>query len=516
MLPVGLDLSILAFAILNLVLIRAGRRAPWVARVPWIGAAGTVYLNWSSAESLPSQIGHSLLAALWIAFSEIAAHVYAAHINALHDRPEMEGVRPSRWFLDPVPTARIWRQMKLWEITSYNDALRQHKELAVYRQRLQQIHGDKWRTKATPDELLPLRLARHGMTVAQSLAVPLAEEESARLRVHDRDLRLRAADLRMRQTEATEAIEALKAQTEMEAAQLEAETIRLKAETELAAARAEAQASAEAALRESEAALRVREAEAEAEAKRVAAEAEARIAELQDAAAQRAFDAQRERESAQLKWEEEQREAQVRREAAERATQAELARQERVAAAEERAEQLRLEAEQQEAAARRAKAAEAALVAQRDAAVAEQETAVALQAASVAKEESARRRAEAERLEEQRKVEAARTAALVAEQERLESVALEAAAVAAASARRSPAEREALIVADWIRRRARAGQAEPTIPEIGEKLDLPHATAQDRRDRARRLVEADPHGQAAPQGRVVMPMQEQKTYDNVA
>ena len=65
------------------------------------------------------------------------------------------------------------------------------------------------------------------------------------------------------------------------------------------------------------------------------------------------------------------------------------------------------------------------------------------------------------------------------------AVALEAASVAHESARRSPAERQALVVADMIRQ---FGESVVTISYIEEKLGLPHSTAQDRRDRARQIL----------------------------
>ena len=147
MLPVGLDMSILAFSIINLVLIKADRPLAWVKWIPRLGAVATIYLNWQSAAAGPSQFGHAVLIALWVFFSEIAAHLYAAHIGAVKGRVRMEGVRLSRWLLDPASTAVMARQMKLWEITSYERALKIHKDRQVYKQGLTQRYGRRWRWK---------------------------------------------------------------------------------------------------------------------------------------------------------------------------------------------------------------------------------------------------------------------------------------------------------------------------------------------------------------------------------
>ena len=75
--------------------------------------------------------------------------------------------------------------------------------------------------------------------------------------------------------------------------------------------------------------------------------------------------------------------------------------------------------------------------------------------------------------------------AKAAELEQTMAVALEAASVAHDSARRTPAERHAYIVADMIRQ---FGEETVTISYIRRALNLPHSTAQDRRDRARQIL----------------------------
>ena len=285
MLPVGLDLSILAFSIINLLLIRADRPLAWVKWVPRLGAAGTIYLNWQAAVSGPSQFGHAALVALWVVFSEIAAHLYAAHIGAVNGRARMEGVRLSRWLLDPFSTAVIARQMKLWEITSYTAALELHKDRKVYRQGLKQRYGRSWRRKAPTDDLLPVRLARLGFTVAEALEIPEKEAAAAALRKHQAGVRERELALRLEQERATAELAEVQRKAEIEAAKARAEAAKLDAEAELVRAREEARTAAEAVVRKSELALQVAAAEAAAEAEKVRAAAEAEAARIRTEAA---------------------------------------------------------------------------------------------------------------------------------------------------------------------------------------------------------------------------------------
>lgn len=462
MLPIGVDLSILAFSIVNLILIRTGRPLAWVKWVPRVGTVVTILLNWLSAASLPSQLGHAALAGLWVVFAEIAAHIYAAHIDAIQHRQPMEGVRFSRWILAPISTAKIARQMKLWEIRSYAEALELHKSRQVYRQRLTQRYGKDWKKKAPTDALLPLRLAPLGVTVTEALGLPGREDEAQALREHEARVRARALALQVQREEATNALAEVEQQAAIDAAKARAEAARLSAEAELVRAREEARTAAESVVREAELALAVKAAKADAEAERLRVEAQSQAARIR-----------RESEEAQLRWEAEQTRAKRERERVEQADRDQAA-----------LEAVRVAAEKAKLAQEQADAERDAAKALQEASVARQAAVVAQGAASVAQAEAARRTAE----EEAAKVAAE---ALLAEQERVMAVALEAASVAAASARRSPAEREAYIVADMLRQ---FGEEVVTIRYIQRALALPHATAQDRRNRARAILAQDQDG----------------------
>ncbi|GAA2264633.1 hypothetical protein GCM10010232_65960 [Streptomyces amakusaensis] len=188
LLPVGIDIAIPAFTGAHLVLIRMGMELRWMRWVPRALTAATVYLNWNASKGLEGQIGHAVLALLWVIFSEIAAHVYATRIGAVTGKKRMETVRRSRWILAPIPTARLRRRMILWEITSYEEALTRLQRDTYERARLREEHGPLWRWKAPLEQRMALKLGSVPAALADTLTPDTPEdaltvervEESAR------------------------------------------------------------------------------------------------------------------------------------------------------------------------------------------------------------------------------------------------------------------------------------------------------------------------------------------------
>ncbi|MET9063385.1 DUF2637 domain-containing protein, partial [Streptomyces antibioticus] len=86
----------------------------------------------------------------------------------------MEGVRLTRWLLSPVPTFLLWRRMKLWELRSYEQVIKLEQERLVYQARLRSRFGRAWRRKAPVESLMPLRLARYGVPLAETAPAGLA------------------------------------------------------------------------------------------------------------------------------------------------------------------------------------------------------------------------------------------------------------------------------------------------------------------------------------------------------
>ncbi|MEV6133662.1 DUF2637 domain-containing protein, partial [Streptomyces violaceusniger] len=86
----------------------------------------------------------------------------------------MESVRITRWLLAPVPTFRLWRRMKLWELRSYDEVIRLEQDRLVYQARLRARYGRAWRRKAPVESLMPLRLARYGVPLSDTAPAGLA------------------------------------------------------------------------------------------------------------------------------------------------------------------------------------------------------------------------------------------------------------------------------------------------------------------------------------------------------
>jgi hypothetical protein len=64
--------------------------------------------------------------------------------------------------------------MKLWELRSYDAVIKLEQERLVYRARLHSRYGRAWRRKAPVESLMPLRLARYGVPLAETAPSGLA------------------------------------------------------------------------------------------------------------------------------------------------------------------------------------------------------------------------------------------------------------------------------------------------------------------------------------------------------
>jgi hypothetical protein len=104
---------------------------------------------------------------------EAARHAIGRIADITADK-HMEGVRLTRWLLSPVPTFRLSRRMKLWELRSYEQVIKLEQERLVYQARLRSRFGRAWRRKAPVESLMPLRLARYGVPLAETAPSGLA------------------------------------------------------------------------------------------------------------------------------------------------------------------------------------------------------------------------------------------------------------------------------------------------------------------------------------------------------
>ncbi|MEU9354978.1 DUF2637 domain-containing protein [Streptomyces griseoloalbus] len=174
-LPTAIDSAIPVFTGAYLFLIRMDMPLWWARLVPWILSLVTCALNVAAGNSLWSKVAHGAMSLLWVAVSEIAAHIYAVRIGAATGRRRrMDKVRWSRWFLSPLPTFLLWRRMKLWELTDYDTVLKLEQERIVYQAQLRGRFGRAWRRKAPVASLMPLRLVRTGVPLRETAAAGLA------------------------------------------------------------------------------------------------------------------------------------------------------------------------------------------------------------------------------------------------------------------------------------------------------------------------------------------------------
>ncbi|CAL9675311.1 hypothetical protein SUDANB176_07728 (plasmid) [Streptomyces sp. enrichment culture] len=393
---VGVDVGIMVMIAVDLLMAWLKRPISWIRYPVWLLTAATVVLNaasgapegsWKLLDYVAAG-AHGVVPVLFIMVVELGRTSIDRVVRP--DQAERDSIPWLRWVLAPVATARIFRRMRLWGVTSYPEMIRRDQELIAYEQWLKRKHeGDL--SEASEEELLPMRMAPYGYTVAQALAMPGEQERAAQEREEEAERRR------------------LDAETRSEIAKAESETERLRAKGKVEAVRAEvdgqtgqarAHARAQVSVAERAAAL-----EQEALDQALIAEARAREAEAE----------RKEAQERQAKAEADLRAAELERQAAEKRKEA--AEADRIAAAEAHAIETQAIAEARKAAAEADKAA-----AETERAAAETRRAAA---------EADRKKAEEERLKAVALVDAARAQKDAAEAER-----------AAAETRRAAAEIE--------------------------------------------------------------------------
>jgi len=167
--PVGVDVGIAVLLALDLVLTWLRIPFPLLRQAAWLLTAGTIVFN--AAASYPDPLGmgmHAIIPVLFVVVVEAARHAVGRIADITADR-HMESVRLTRWLLAPTATFRLWRRMKLWELRSYEEAVRQEQHRLVYRSRLRARYGRGWRRAAPVEDMLPLKLARFGVPLPPAL-----------------------------------------------------------------------------------------------------------------------------------------------------------------------------------------------------------------------------------------------------------------------------------------------------------------------------------------------------------
>ncbi|QHY95360.1 hypothetical protein SSPS47_09510 [Streptomyces sp. S4.7] len=172
--PIGIDAGIGVLLALDLLLTWVRIPFPLLHHTAWVLTAGTIAFN--AAAAWPDAIGvgmHAVIPILFVVVVEAARHAVGRIADITADK-HMEGVRLTRWLLSPVPTFKLWRRMKLWEIRSYEDIIQLEQDRLIYQARLQARYGRNWRRKAPIEAMMPLRLAKYGVPLADTGPAGLA------------------------------------------------------------------------------------------------------------------------------------------------------------------------------------------------------------------------------------------------------------------------------------------------------------------------------------------------------
>ncbi|MFG2027520.1 DUF2637 domain-containing protein [Streptomyces sp. NPDC048825] len=172
--PIGIDAGICVLLALDLLLTWIRIPFPLLRQTAWLLTAATIAFNGAAAWPDPLGVGmHGVIPILFVVSVEAARHAIGRIADITADK-HMEGVRLTRWLLSPVPTFLLWRRMKLWELRSYDAVIKLEQERLVYRARLRSRYGRAWRRKAPVESLMPLRLARYGVPLAETAPSGLA------------------------------------------------------------------------------------------------------------------------------------------------------------------------------------------------------------------------------------------------------------------------------------------------------------------------------------------------------
>ncbi|MFG3207309.1 DUF2637 domain-containing protein [Streptomyces sp. NPDC048192] len=172
--PVGLDAGICVLLALDLLLTWIRIPFPLLRQAAWLLTAATIAFNGAAVWPDPLGVGmHAVIPVLFVVTVEAARHTIGRIADITADQ-YMEGVRLIRWLLAPVPTFLLWRRMKVWELRSYGQVVKLEQERLVYRAGLRSRFGRAWRRKAPVESLIPLRLARYGVPLAETAPAGLA------------------------------------------------------------------------------------------------------------------------------------------------------------------------------------------------------------------------------------------------------------------------------------------------------------------------------------------------------
>ncbi|WP_234391992.1 DUF2637 domain-containing protein [Streptomyces sp. WM6378] len=188
--PLGVDSGILVLLSLDLLLTWLRMPFPMLRQTAWLLTGATIAFNGAAAWPDPLGVGmHAVIPVLFVVTVEAARHAVGRLANITAGR-HIEPVRLIRWLLSPLPTFKLWRRMKLWELRSYERVITLEQERLVYQARLRSRFGRAWRRKAPVEARLPLQLARYGVPLSAGrdlVSAPSPSLERSPLETHIAD-----------------------------------------------------------------------------------------------------------------------------------------------------------------------------------------------------------------------------------------------------------------------------------------------------------------------------------------
>ncbi len=192
--PIGVDAGIVVLLALDLVLTWLRIPFPALRQTAWLLTVATIAFNAAASWGDPLGMGmHAVIPLLFVVVVEASRHA-VGRIAAITADRHMDSVRMMRWLLSPVPTFRLWRRMKLWELRSYDEVVRLEQNRLVYRAQLRFRYGRGWRRSAPIQALLPLKLAKYGVPLDPSVFDRM--DEDARVAREEKEARELEAEAR--------------------------------------------------------------------------------------------------------------------------------------------------------------------------------------------------------------------------------------------------------------------------------------------------------------------------------
>lgn len=292
----GMDASIVTFLIIDLILVLFRVRFGAPRTMAHVMTCATVFLN-ASAHGSPWEhpvraLAHGLMPILFVTSVEAGRHLLIRQ-TALEVGVDHDPIPALRWLLAPVPTLRMWRRMKLWQITSYTQLIELEKQRAIYnvwvqhREELEKGHEEG---KIGALDRLPMVMKAFGMSVDEALALPAQMRRDEQRREQQAEAAALKLTLEKERHEAAAEQERVRLQGEIVAvrasaraetavAESRARTIEAEARLEATTALTNAERTAEAAARRAEEERAALESAGVAEARLREAEAKAQTAE---------------------------------------------------------------------------------------------------------------------------------------------------------------------------------------------------------------------------------------------